>query len=88
MFFSLDTAPQFVEKAGFFIGVRSGLCDIISNAKAGKVILYDAQNRFFNGSAFEYFSLEKMGLCKDLLEIQFSNYHVMDYIEEICNFIQ
>ncbi len=88
VFFSLDTAPQFVEKAGFFIGVRSGLCDIISNAKAGKVILYDAQNRFFNGSAFEYFSLEKMGLCKDLLEIQFSNYHVMDYIEEICNFIQ
>ncbi len=87
VFFSLDIAPQFVEKAGFFIGVRSGLCDIISNAKAKKIILYDAQNRFFNGSAFEYFSLKKMGLCSDLLEIQFLNSHFMDYIEQIYNYI-
>ncbi len=71
VFVSLEMAPQFVERAGYFVGVRSGFCDIISGTKAKKVILYDARNRFFNCSAFEYFSLKKMGLCEDAAEILF-----------------
>lgn len=68
---SLEIAPQFVEMAGYFVGVRSGFCDIVSGTKARKVILYDSRNRFFNGSAFEYFNLRDMGLCDDAVEIQF-----------------
>lgn len=71
VFCSLEIAPQFVERAGYFVGVRSGFCDIVSGSKAKKVILYDARNRFFNTSAYEYFSLRKMGLCDDAVEIQF-----------------
>lgn len=71
VFVSLEIAPQFVERAGYFVGVRSGFCDIVSGTKAKKVILYDARNRFFNCSAFEYFSLKKMGLCDDAVEILF-----------------
>lgn len=71
VFCSLEIAPQFVERAGYFVGVRSGFCDIVSGSKAKKVILYDARNRFFNSSAYEYFSLRTMGLCKDAIEIQF-----------------
>lgn len=71
VFFPLDIAPQFVEKAGFFIGVRSGFCDVISGADAQKVILYDAKNRFYNTSAYEYFNLRNMGLCWDAIEIQY-----------------
>lgn len=69
--FSLDIAPQVIAKAGFFIGIRSGFCDVISGAKAKKVILYHAKERFFNGSTYEYFSLKRMGLSKDAVEIQF-----------------
>lgn len=71
VFCPLGMAPQFVERAGYFVGVRSGFCDIISGTKAKKVILYDARNRFFNSSAYEYFNLRTMGLCEDAVEIEF-----------------
>lgn len=73
VFFPLNHAPQIIEKAGYFIGIRSGLCDIISGADAKKVILYHAKERFFNGSTYEYFNLKGMGLCDNAAEIQFEN---------------
>jgi hypothetical protein len=73
IFFPLNIAPQFVNAAGMFIGVRSGFCDIISGCKAKKIILYDKGNRFYNCSAFEYFSLNKMELCDDAIEIEFES---------------
>lgn len=72
VFFPLDIAPQVIEAAGYFIGIRSGFCDVISNAKARKIILYQSEERFYNGSTFEYFSLQMMGLSEDSVEIQFS----------------
>jgi hypothetical protein len=71
VFFSLDMAPQIVGRAGYFIGIRSGFCDMISGADAKKIILYHARERFFNGSTYEYFNLKDMGLCDDAIEIQF-----------------
>lgn len=81
--FSLTIAPQFIERAGAFIGIRSGLCDVISAAKAKKVILYDMDNRFYNCSAYEYFSLNHMGLCEDAIEIEFDNRQLELCEEEI-----
>lgn len=71
VFVPLNFAPQFIERAGYFIGIRSGFCDIISGAKAKKIILYNKQERFFNSSAYEYFSLKKMELSEDVIEILF-----------------
>lgn len=85
VFFPLDIAPQFVSRAGYFIGVRSGLCDVISAAKAKKIILYDKENRFFNSSAYAYFSLEHMGLCDDAVEIEFESGRISDYIDQILD---
>lgn len=73
IFFSLDIAPQFIEKAGAFIGVRSGFCDVISGVEAKKIILYDQGNRFYMSSAFEYFNLKDMELCDDAIEIEFEH---------------
>ena len=61
----------FIIRAGIFIWVRSGLCDVASGADAKKIILYDAGDRFYNSSAFEYFSLNHMGLCSDAIEIEY-----------------
>lgn len=83
VFFPLDIAPQFIEKAGAFIGVRSGFCDVISGAKATKVILYDAENRFYMGSAFEYFSLKGMELCDDAVEYEFDHENVEKVLEKV-----
>lgn len=84
-FFPLDVAPQFVEKAGYFIGVRSGLCDVISGSKARKIILYDKGNRFYMGSAFEYFNLRGMELCDDALELEFEHDKTDVLQEQIIN---
>lgn len=73
VFFPLDIAPQIIEEAGGFIGVRSGFCDIISGANAKKIILYDKRNRFYMGSAFEYFNLREMELCDDAVEIEYDH---------------
>ena len=86
IFFPLDIAPQFVERAGAFIGVRSGLCDVVSGAKAKKVILYDALNRFYMGSAYEYFNLKGMELCDDALEIEYKNEDIIEVTEMVLNY--
>lgn len=66
----LQYVPQLVQQAGFFIGVRSGLCDIISGTHARKVVLYDKHERCNNCSSYEYFSLKKTYLCSELNEIE------------------
>ena len=85
VFFPLNIAPQFVNASGMFIGVRSGFCDIVSGCIAKKIILYDKVNRFYNCSAYEYFSLNKMGLCNDAIEIEYE--HDSRALEKIINYI-
>lgn len=85
VFFSLDIAPQFVEYAGYFIGIRSGFCDIVSGTRAKKIILYDKGNRFYMSSAFEYFSLVTMKLSDDACEYEFDH---NNYSEVLGNIIK
>lgn len=89
VFFPLIIAPQFIEHSGIFIGVRSGFCDIISAAKAKKVILYDKSNRFYMGSAFEYFNLKDMQLSDDAIEfnLDFNEYNLDVEIEAVIKSI-
>jgi hypothetical protein len=70
--FPFSEAVQFVESAGFFVGLRSGLCDVISRATAVKVILYE-RAPWFKTSLFDMFSLNAMGLCDDAVELEFSS---------------
>lgn len=83
VFFPLDIAPQIIEEAGTFIGVRSGFCDVISGTKAKKIILYDKRNRFYMGSAFEYFSLKGMELCDDAIEIEYEHSCIENVTKQI-----
>ncbi|WP_029199513.1 hypothetical protein [Oribacterium sp. NK2B42] len=87
VFFPLDVAPQIIEEAGAFVGVRSGFCDVISGTKAKKVILYDKSNRFYMGSAFEYFSLRGMKLCDDAVEIEYEHNATENIAEQIAEII-
>ena len=85
MFFPLDIAPQAVSKMAGFIGLRSGFCDVVSAAKTRKVILYDKDAWFYNSTVYEYFSLNKMGLCDDAIEIEYDNESWMETIDMILN---
>jgi hypothetical protein len=71
LYLSLDGADFVVEYAGYFIGLRSGFCDVISMAKCKKIILYS--NEVFECiKVIDFYSLNKMGLCKDAIEIEVS----------------
>lgn len=65
IWFPYQEAVQVLEYAGGFIALRSGLCDIVSQAKCKMVILYESG---FNAARYEYFSLKKMGLNPDAAE--------------------
>ena len=59
----------FCERAGIFIGLRSGLCDIVSSARCRKVVLYSDEVKTGGPCTWmDFFSLEKMGLCKAVTE--------------------
>lgn len=62
----------FCEKAGMFIGLRSGLCDIVSAAKNCKmIVLYSTTMKIGGVCSFkDFFSLKNMGLCGAVVEMQ------------------
>lgn len=69
IFFPYDEAINVLEYAGGIIALRSGLCDIISQAECRKVILYE---NGFNASKYDFFSLKKMGLTRQVTELIYS----------------
>lgn len=83
VFFPLNQAIAFMDEAGYFIGVRSGLCDVISSSNCKKVILYEKEGFFYKSSQYEYFSLVNMGLCDDAVEIEYHDDLKEDVLNEI-----
>lgn len=75
----------FCEKAGYFIGLRSGLCDMISGARdCKKVILYgNMPIPSLTASHREFFSLNGMELCEDAVELEFGK-NEQQMVIEIC----
>lgn len=70
-----------IELAGAFVGIRSGLCDVISGAHCKKVIVYPKQFCWGLSPVFQYFSLNRMGLCSDAVELEFTD-ETLDAVAE------
>jgi hypothetical protein len=81
--FPLSLAPDLVETAGYFVGVRSGFCDVVSGTASRKVVLYDREGRFYKGSFHEYFSLSAMGLGRNLREVEYGDGDKDDIVTEV-----
>ena len=88
IFFSLEYAPQFIEHAGYFIGIRSGFCDVISGTSAKKMILYDKSNRFYMSSAYEYFSLKTMQLSEEAEEFEFDHNNISNILQNVLEHME
>lgn len=68
LFFDLRYGLEVVEAAGFMIGLRSGICDVLSTVKAKKIILYP--DRYYGSDSFmKFYSLNNIGLCEDAIEL-------------------
>ncbi|WP_312353854.1 hypothetical protein [Aminipila sp.] len=73
---SLAEIGPIVELAGYFIGWRSGLCDLISDCKCKKIVLYpyQAPNALWidwPGKTYEYFRLANCNE-REVIEIEFN----------------
>lgn len=66
--FSYGEIIQMMNVCGYFIGVRSGLCDIISSSSCKKIIIY--QN-FITRRRMEFFSLFHLNPDQDLVELKY-----------------
>lgn len=69
IFFEYKKGVSLLENAGYFIGIRSGLCDIMSTAKCKKVIIYPKESKVINYS--EHRS-----------EISFSGLRTMELVDD------
>ncbi len=78
----------FCERAGVFIGLRSGLCDMISAANCRKVVLYTGlEIPSVTASHREFFSLNNMGLCEDAVEVEITGENRETIAEMTINLI-
>lgn len=64
---SLTEMIPFCELCGTFIGLRSGICDVISSAKCKKIIYYP-DRIYKHGFTKDFYSLKQMGLAEDVEE--------------------
>lgn len=74
--FPIETAREVVELAGVFVGIRSGLCDVIENAQAKIFVLYPDNRQMF-------FSLKTMGFGKYAREIDCEKENAAEVIGRI-----
>lgn len=77
-FIPYEKIASFLSMGGFFVGYRSGLCDLISSVECRKIILYPKSSwPIFGGlgigPTLDIFSLNGMGLCGDAVELVFDN---------------
>ena len=74
---------DFCEYAGYFVGSRSGLCDIISSFDMCKVIIYFSNEHWGSGEIIDFFSMNDMGLCDDAIEIVHKGIDFLETKDEI-----
>lgn len=66
--FPLEIAEEVADYAGYFLGLRSGFCDLICNSIAYKCIIYP-DYPIFNSNVYDFCSLKKMNIGKNYKEI-------------------
>lgn len=81
---SLEDISQFVENIGVFIGIRSGLCDLISYTNCKKLILYPSKSYIDN--YLEYYSLKNIPYAQNYKE-----YEILDEcipFDDMLNYLE
>lgn len=86
--FDYDVSVPILEKCGYFVGIRSGFCDIISSAKCKKIIIYQPYIFWGEGDNLDYFSLNINGFCDDAVEIEYEGIEFTKLIDDIVQNIK
>lgn len=84
VFLQYSEVIDFLDKAGYFLGVRSGLCDIVTQSKCCMAVLYPMEQ---SNALFSYFSIEAMGLKKESI-IEVCDVERTECKDEIVSFFK
>ena len=92
VFIPYKDLATFLDNSAVFIGYRSGLCDLIAALKCKKIIIYPRNHwPVLNGlniaSTLEIFSLNKMGLCEDAIELEYIEINEPEILSEILDIV-
>jgi ADP-heptose:LPS heptosyltransferase len=79
-FIELQDCVEFVEAAGYFIGVRSGFCDLICMANCKKIVIYETGAP---AASIDYFGFKSMGIGENIVELINDCIHVDELIDGI-----
>lgn len=82
--FSFKDAISIVDYAGYFVGIRSGLCDFISSSSCKKLILFPKVNNM-DFSIIEFYSFSNMIYAKNILECECGRLATISEIEKYVN---
>ena len=89
VFIPYKQVVDFIEKAGGFIGLRNGLCDIVSSSHAKLAAIYPKHKPQKDSFYYRCYSLEKLGLRhENLLELEYDGKLTDGQIDEIVDFME
>ncbi len=80
---SINDMSSYLDEAGIFIGLRSGLCDLISKSKCKKIILYPTKS--FIEDSINYYSIKLFPFVDNIREYEIEN-ECVPY-DDILNYI-
>lgn len=75
----------FCDASGYFVGSRSGICDLISMSKCKKAIIYNKSFRLNNVE--DVFSFERMKVGRNINEFHYEDETSAMLIEKVVDFI-
>jgi len=82
---------QFINHAGFFLGFRSGLCDVVSSCECRMAVVYPYKSeKWGDGNSINYVGIQNMGWKDDLLEVELEkdNLNLKQVQEKIINYFK
>lgn len=88
LFIPYKQIVDFTEKAGKFIGLRNGLCDIVSSSHARLAVIYPKHKPQKNSFYYRCYGLKNLGLrYENLLELEYDEKLTDMQIDEIVKFM-
>lgn len=68
LYLDLADCVEFVEQAGYFIGIRSGFCDLLCMAQCQKIVIYEEGDPQVS---IDVFGFDNMKLGRNIIEMEY-----------------
>ena len=78
-----EKMKSYLEYAGTFVSSRNGLCEIVSSFDCKKIVIYNPYHFWGPGRNIDYFSMKKMGICDDVVELEYEGKDFSTLIKNI-----